>query len=328
MRDKRNGTLTISLDFELYWGMRDKISLEAYRRHLLGVWEAVPKILALFEKHEIHATWATVGLLFLRDGSEFDSHRPQPEPRYDDAALSPYGYFDRTDPAERCTETFRRTHFARELIDTVAAAPYQEIATHTYSHFYTREPGYAAAAFDADMAQAVRVAEAAGVTPKGLVFPRNQIEDECLETIGRHGIEYYRGNPEHWAYREGEFGKTLWQRLYRLADSYADLSGSHATLPRRTASGLTELKSSIFLRSYKRKLRWLEGLKRRRVKRAMRQAAQRGENFHLWWHPHNFGVDMEENLANLRDILEYFDALKREYDMESLCMEELVRYYD
>lgn len=328
MTDKRNGTLTISLDFELYWGMRDKVTWEGYRDHLLGVWEAVPKILALFEKHEIHATWATVGMLFLPNESQFEVNRPTILPKYDDASLSPFDYFDGVDSEVRQSELFRKTHFARELIDTVAAAPNQEIATHTYSHFYTREPGYTAAAFDADLSQAVKLAEAAGVTPRGLVFPRNQIEEECLESVGGHGIDYYRGNPEHWAYREGEFGKTFWRRLYRLADSYADLSGSHATLPLRTASGLSELKSSIFLRPYKRKLRWLEGLKRRRIKRAMRHSAQRGENFHLWWHPHNFGADMEENLANLRDILEYFDALKREYGMESLCMGELVRYYD
>jgi GAF domain-containing protein len=42
------GIFTISLDFELYWGVRDKVDLEAYRGSLLGAREAIPRLLDLF----------------------------------------------------------------------------------------------------------------------------------------------------------------------------------------------------------------------------------------------------------------------------------------
>ncbi|RME25825.1 MAG: hypothetical protein D6798_08055, partial [Deltaproteobacteria bacterium] len=54
------GALVVSLDFELFWGMRDKVSLQRYRRQILGGRAAIPRLLDLFVAHGIHATWATV----------------------------------------------------------------------------------------------------------------------------------------------------------------------------------------------------------------------------------------------------------------------------
>ncbi|MEA3490828.1 MAG: hypothetical protein U9R27_02920, partial [Campylobacterota bacterium] len=137
----------------------------------------------------------------------------------------------------------------------------------------------------------------------------------------------YRGNPKHWAYRDGEVEKTFLQRVYRFVDIYLNLSGSHVTLPRVDKQGLIEVKSSMFMRAYSRRFKFMEGMKIRRVKNAMTEAAQKGENFHLWWHPHNFGINQEENMANLEEILEHFDDLKQEYGMVSLTMQEQGIFY-
>ena len=42
------GTLIISLDFELFWGMLDVCPLEKYQDHVLGGRKAIPGLLALF----------------------------------------------------------------------------------------------------------------------------------------------------------------------------------------------------------------------------------------------------------------------------------------
>ena len=52
-------------------------------------------------------------------------------------------------------------------------------------------------------------------------------------------------------------------------------------------------------------------------------AARRRTLFHLWWHPHNFGVDLQENLAFLRDILDHFRTLQDRYGMRSMTMAAL-----
>ena len=55
----------------------------------------------------------------------------------------------------------------------------------------------------------------------------------------------------------------------------------------------------------------------------MRSAAKKNEIFHIWWHPHNFGVDTEENLAFLSRVLEEYAELREQYGMKSMTMAEL-----
>src|SRR3546814_13796157 len=77
------------------------------------------------------------------------------------------------------------------------------------------------------------------------------------------------------------------------------------------------VRSSRFLRPYKPGLKSLEEMRLSRICRAMRQAAISGSVFHLWWHPHNFGADIAENMAFLRRILESYRQLADEYGMTS-----------
>jgi hypothetical protein len=67
----------------------------------------------------------------------------------------------------------------------------------------------------------------------------------------------------------------------------------------------------------------LERLRLWRITSAMETAARRRTLFHLWWHPHNFGVDLQENLAFLRDILDHFRTLQDRYGMRSMTMAAL-----
>ena len=60
----KSGIFTVSLDFELYWGLRDTTTINEYEANLKGVKIAIERILELFDKYDIHATWATVGFLF------------------------------------------------------------------------------------------------------------------------------------------------------------------------------------------------------------------------------------------------------------------------
>ena len=89
------GIFTISLDFELYWGIRDKKTIEQYGDNILGVWHVVPKLLELFSQYQIHVTWATVGAMMSKNKEEFLQFLPEKKPNYQDKNLSPY--FDFTE---------------------------------------------------------------------------------------------------------------------------------------------------------------------------------------------------------------------------------------
>jgi hypothetical protein len=80
---KRPGALAISLDFERRWGVHDLVSSDGggYRANLLGVRDAVQKLLDLFEMYEIAATWATVGMLTAESRDERQRFRPPVTPQ-------------------------------------------------------------------------------------------------------------------------------------------------------------------------------------------------------------------------------------------------------
>ena len=313
------GTFTISIDFELYWGVRDTRSLDAFRSRLDGARKAIPRMLNLFEQHRIHATWAAVGFLFCRDRDDALSAAPAVRPGYANVSLCPYRYL------EQSTELDGRYHFAPDLVELIAATPGQEVASHTFSHYYCREAGQTVAAFRADLAAAVRIAAARGITLRSLVFPRNQWNPAYLEVLAEHGITTYRGNERGWLYAATDHGgQNALRRMGRLLDSYVNLSGHH-TYTLESCAGKLPLNfpASRFLRPYDPRLAGLDGLRLRRITHALRHAARRHEVFHLWWHPHNFGLDTDQNMAFLEKVLEEFERLRQQDGMRSLGMAEL-----
>ncbi len=55
----------------------------------------------------------------------------------------------------------------------------------------------------------------------------------------------------------------------------------------------------------------------------MSYAAAHRKIFHLWWHPHNFGAKLDNNLSFLKKIMKHYESLQRSYQMQSLHMGEL-----
>lgn len=313
------GILTISLDFELYWGVRDKKTIEQYRSNLLGVWEAIPQMLKVFRENGLHATWATVGFLFFDDRQSLLDNLPKVLPSYSQSILSPYPYI------QTSTHLEPHYHFAPELIKAIAACPGQEIGTHTFSHYYCLEKGQTLGQFEEDISAAVETARARGLDLKSIVFPRNQWNPHYLAALNRQGIQCYRGNEKGWLYRAcADDHETLIERALRLLDAYVNLSGHH-TYPLASCIKETPFNfpASRFLRPYSAKLAWLDGLRMQRIKSAMFDAAINGKIFHLWWHPHNFGTHTANNIGFLAQIADHYRLLQDRHGMRSLNMAEL-----
>ncbi|MBI3668696.1 MAG: polysaccharide deacetylase family protein [Acidobacteria bacterium] len=315
------GALVISLDFELHWGVRDNCAPDGpYRGNLLGARQAIPRILDLFEEFEIAATWAAVGFLFAKSRRERERLSPAVRPQYADLRLDPYreptGAGEDDDPL----------HYAPGMIEQIRSRPRQEIATHTFSHYYCLEPGETHEAFAADLRSAVAIAHDRGVELRSIVFPRNQFRPGYEELLREFGIVCYRGNEPTWMYRPRPRSReTLAVRAPRLLDHYVSLSGPKVTrwdeIPQ--PNGLCNVRSSMFLRPFSTRWRSFEPLRLRRIADGLQAAAEQRGIFHLWWHPHNFGAHTEENLQFLRNILQVFFACRRTHGMQSLSMGEV-----
>jgi hypothetical protein len=59
--------------------------------------------------------------------------------------------------------------------------------------------------------------------------------------------------------------------------------------------------------------KFLNDLKLKRIKSEMTSAAKNNEIYHLWWHPHNFGNNPDENLSVLKKILQHYKFCNAKY---------------
>lgn len=314
------GIFTISLDFELFWGVHDKRSLKGYGRNILGARDAIPRMLEVFERYGIHCTWATVGLLFFDTKEELLEYLPEQRPRYANPALSPYARIGRIGPNERQDPY----HFGLSLLRRVRDCPHQEIGSHTFSHYYCLEEGQTPQTFRADLDAAQRAAARLGIALRSLVFPRNQFSADYLGVCHGAGIAAVRGNQPSWLFESaGEAAETLLKRIGRRLDHYVPLSGHNAVTPEADSHGIVDIPSSRFLLPASARSRVFGHLCHRRIAAGMTHAAATGQVFHLWWHPHNFGIYRNENIALLRQILEHYRALAEEHGMISRNMGEV-----
>ena len=315
-----NGAFVISLDFELYWGVRDSKTLEHYKENLLGVREVMPRLLKLFNEYNIKATFATVGLLSFENKETLIAGLPEILPNYTNTAykLTPE-YLTHVGHSE----TEDKYHFAASLIQQILHEGVHEIASHTFTHYYTLEEGATLESFKADVEAYIKRAHALSIPINTIIFPRNQYNKESLQACKEAGLLGFRGTEDNWMYKTlSRKQETRWRRLARLIDAYWNISGTHCHdwTELKDPSGLYNIPSSRFLRPYSAKLKWLESFRLSRITNAMTHAAMNGKVFHLWWHPHNFGKDIQENLNFLRSILEHQQTLYKIYGFESRTM--------
>ena len=312
------GAFVISLDFELHWGVRDHEPPHGpYRQNLLGARTAIPRLLELFERYGIAGTWATVGFLFATSAEERRKFEPALRPCYYDRSLDPYaeptGNGEDDDPL----------HFAPSLIEQIRRTPGQEIATHTFSHHYCREPGQTLESFKADLNSAIAIAADRGIRLRSIAFPRNQINPDYVPAVLDAGIICYRGSEYGWMHRGiTRQERTVGLRLARIADTYIDISGKRIIHWDQILepSGLCNIRASRFLWPYRPGLKHLEEKRLHRTIDQIKFAAMEDAIFHIWFHPHNFGIHLQENLKVLEAILQAFAFARERYGMRSLSM--------
>lgn len=317
-----NGHFVISLDFELFWGIRDKFSFEEYGANVLGVWEIFPRLLDTFERYNIHATFATVGAMFAKDLDDLKQFLPEIKPNYTEEILSPYhGYIGES------AQNDPRFYFGNQLIQLLKKYPNQEIGTHTFSHYYALENGQTFESFTSDLNSAIQIAKANDVEVQSFVFPRHQLNPKYIQRFPEFGIRIYRGTEKAW-YHSPARGKDegIIKRAVRYADYFINLGSNHLQDISTLKQGdLYCIQASRWLRPFdQRKL--FQRLKIRRIKQQMRAAAKQNKIFHLWWHPHEFGVNQEENFKMLEEILDYYKKLNQKYNFQSMNFRELVAF--
>ena len=275
------GACVISIDTELAWGMAHRRDGSAARHRFEDEREVVDRILELFARYEIPATWAIVGHLFL-DRCECDGDRPHPElvtPRYawldeDWLAIDP------------CSDLERAPFwYGRDIVDAIVSCPVpQEVASHGFTHVVVDDPACTPEVFASELRAAVRVAGERGLALRSFVYPRNAIAQ--IPLLAEHGFRCYRGGRPVPPFA----GAPAWRRrALALVDTVRPLRGS-AVLPARHPSGVWNVPQTYLFAPVERGGRLPPAVGRRPIAR-LRQAARHRSLFHLWFHPYNVTAD-------------------------------------
>jgi peptidoglycan/xylan/chitin deacetylase (PgdA/CDA1 family) len=328
MEYNMEGIFTISLDFELHWGVFDKKNREARRNCYENTLRIIPEMLQLFSKHDVHVTWASVGSLFAKDQLEWHQFKPANEPAYENPIYSAYHYVK----LNGLEEKVNWAHFAPGSIAEILKYPGQELGTHTFSHYYCLEKLRGEDAFAADLRSVQKAAAKFNTSTRSLVFPRNQFNPDHLKTCYKNGITTVRSNPVDWFWSPvADTGGNLIRKIFRTGDAYLPLAS------RRTSYSINSIKqvpgeplqlpASRFLRPWYPRYKSVNSLVLNRVMAEMKTAAMKKECYHLWWHPENFGDFPEQNMENLRQILNHYTECKKRYGMKSWNMGEYADYF-
>ena len=261
----KTGSLVISLDFELIWGIYDLQPSISKREEILKTRKVVPMLLNMFKKYDIHATWATVGFLFFESRNELMTSLPTNLPNYENKSLLPYEKI-KTELGE--SEKEDPLYYAPSLIQEILLTPNQELATHTFSHYYCLENGQTLIEFDSDINAAIQIAQKYNMNIKSIVFPRNQYSPEYLDICFKRGILTFRGNENIWFRKTAkrEAHRKPFRRILRLLDTYINISGHNIYfLPKSTSTSILNIPASRYLRSYSKKGEVLEPLRLKRI---------------------------------------------------------------
>lgn len=264
------GSLCISIDVELAWGIRDRPSRAYHARCAEREAAIVRGLLALFDPLAVPATWAIVGRLLERD-----------------------------DAAARSTPHGDRIWYAPELVEQVRAARTpQDIGSHSYAHVYFGETSREA--LRDDLAAARRVHERHGLPFVSFVFPRNQVAH--VDLLREAGVKVFRSVDRGWHIRVRE-------RLGAGAGRAANLADKVLPIPPAIVEpidhgAVVELPSSMLLMARNGLRRAIHpAAVVAKAKLGLAAARRRGGAFHLWFHPSNFYYDTERQLETLGDIV-------------------------
>ena len=309
------GTFTISIDFEYALGYADEALSEERKRLIREEAEVSRKILRLFEKYNVSATWAVVGHLLETDCKPADDgrvHGDFPKSIYSDSDSDWFSHHpptgDTTDPL-----WFDSAGVIKEVQNSSVK---QELASHSYAHIIYGAPNIKREAIEADIAGIKRIQEANDLPLISFVFPRNQ--EGFHAALKQIGIKCYRGMSQFWYMKlPSHLG-----RLARLFDYF--LPSVRTVKPSLHSSGLINIPDSLLLlgRNGLRKL-VASGIMKKKIRRGIKAASKRQEIFHLWFHPSNFSYYTETQLEILEDALQFASQLRDSDNLQIATMQEI-----
>ena len=272
-------TFIISLDVELIWGYvlhsEDK-AVSLMKKDDKKVRGCIDILLNLFEKHNIPATWAVVGHLFL-DHCECEDGIPHKDmPRFKENWYS-------VDP---CTDIQRDLlYYGKDIVEKILSNQIEhEIGYHSFSHVVFSECSREVA--EAEIKIGNKLAKEFGITLKSFVFPENKIG--YVDVLKESGFKIYRGENGRRRYDPSQ------NILVRKFNGGMNKLIAPPVEPEW--DGIWKIPSSMYFCDPQIKFSLLP-----RAKIGLYRAIRSKKVFHIWLHPHSLLL-----YPSLKDDLDKF----------------------
>lgn len=313
---KNCGILTISIDVELAWGFCDKIIQTRIRNAIQRERDIVRRLLTLFAQYDIRATWAVVGHLL---ATQCDWSNGQVHPEIERPL---------TDKNER--DWFfqhPRNHddplwYGRDMVEWIrTACPTQEIGSHSFCHLPYCEKSTRRNAVKADISRARALHNAHGLPFEVFIFPRNIVG--YRDILAEAGVRVYRGHAP------GRDAGVSFRPLRRLLNFFSFFTTKAPATVSATVDdvGMVNVPDSMLLSSRHGLRKFIPSRQLVAMGRAgLDRAVDRGEIFHLWFHPSNFADKMDNQLSILEDILRYAQELRSGNQLKVLTLGDIQRF--
>jgi peptidoglycan/xylan/chitin deacetylase (PgdA/CDA1 family) len=315
------GVMVLSLDFELSWGRFDKLSLGELDAQSLQERNQIKRLLALLDRYEIPATWATVGHLMLDSCTRDHGGQAHIEV----ASRPRYSWFSRDwfcfDP---CTKaSISPAWYAPDIVDWIKGAKVRhEIGSHSFAHIYYGDPECAPSVARADLQAAADAASQKGVSLNSFVFPRNQVGH--LQLLKEFGFQAYRG--EMPAVIPGARGHL--RRVANLLDTLCAVAPKPVTAE-EVMPGLWNIPGNHFFMARDGIRKYIPIASRvRKGKKGIDNAVKTGQLYHLWFHPFNLNSDSDAMFSGLEQIFSYACRMREEGRLNILTMVDYARHLE
>jgi peptidoglycan/xylan/chitin deacetylase (PgdA/CDA1 family) len=312
---KKSGIFTVSIDLELAWGICDKPIGTTASSALMREREIIQRLLELFSRYHVQATWAVVGHLLL-DRCHWQNERVHPEISRPIVRNEKRDWF-----FQHPNHPGDDRWYGRDIVEWIrSASPRQEIGSHSFCHMPYDEAMTAADAVSEDIRRAKELHEALRLPFEVFIFPRNRVGYRPL--LAQAGLRAYRGNSHRW-YDSLPF--PCIRRAFNLLSFIVPVT-PQTVQPTVDETGMINIPDSMLLFGR-------EGLRRvvspnalaRKAIRGLERAVKRSEIFHLWFHPANFAHAMEGQFAAFETILGHARRLRDAGRLEIRTMGDIHR---
>ena len=258
-------TFIISLDVELIWGYISEPTnkvISLMKNDNRKVRSCIDTLLNLFKKHNITATWAVVGHLFL-DHCEKEDGIPH---------RSMQGFKDDWYSCDPCTDIQRDPlYYGKDIIEKILSNRIEhEIGYHSFSHVIFSECSREVA--EAEIKEGIKLAKEFGIALKSFVFPENKIGH--VDILRENGFKIYRGE------NLGRYNPNQ-SFLIRKFNGGIDKMIAPPVEP-KWMDGIWEIPSSMYFCDPQIKFSVLP-----KAKIGLYRAIRAKKVFHVFLHPHN-----------------------------------------